>query len=360
MSSTLDSINNKIILRFNKLDEILSTYLSYKIDENDELLINKNKEELIELQNNYIANTINIIKEYYQLLDYNKKKELHNKYVMTFHSLNITGRLKRIYNFCVKLRKKYELENVSINDMFREYDYLFIDESYDDKGAKSCPKCKIPYEIEEKSCEFICRPCGVIQKMDGVVFEDEQFFYQEGQRTKHGKYDTFKHAKLWTDRIQAKENTEIPEECINQIKRCVRQDNIWIDRISCELIRTYLKRLKLTQYNNHVPLIRRIITGKEPPQFSDKEINLLYMYFSMIIHVFNKIKEKPNCPYHPYFIYKIIEQILPETTNKEKLRKKEILSCIHLQSRETLIENDKMWFSICDHIPDFNKKATDY
>jgi hypothetical protein len=131
-----------------------------------------------------------------------------------------------------------------------------------------------------------------------------------------------------------------------------------VDRINCEVVRSYLKQLKVTHYNNHIPLIRKIITGQEPPQFTDHELRLLYMYFSKVIQIFNQIKgtTKSNCPYHPYFIYKIVEQLLKEP--RDKSRKREILSCIHLQSRETLIENDKTWFLICDHIPQFTKLAT--
>ena len=132
-----------------------------------------------------------------------------------------------------------------------------------------------------------------------------------------------------------------------------------MEQLTCEMIRTYLKELHLTIYNDHVPLIRKEITKNEPAQLTDHELKLIYVYFGRVIQIFNKIKttNKPNCPYHPYFIYKIIEQLL----NKQEFqsRKKEILSNIHLQSRETLIDNDLLWSLIVVHIPEFTYCPTE-
>jgi hypothetical protein len=197
--------------------------------------------------------------------------------------------------------------------------------------------------------------------MYGVVFEDEQFFYQEGQRTKHGKYDPAKHCKFWVDRIQARENIEDKKfrSAIKAVKACRKRDNIRLEQLTCEMIRSYLKELHLTAYNDHVPLIRKEITKREPSQLTDHELKLIYVYFGRVIQIFNKIKtsNKPNCPYHPYFIYKIIEQLLKKSEHSS--RRKEILSNIHLQSRETLIENDCLWSQIVPHIPEFNYVPTE-
>jgi hypothetical protein len=365
MTSTLDNIDNNINIKIDAIIKLIDFINIYFKENhlNSEIVeiknISKLYDEILNIKNNYTLETINIIKEFYQNEDEFVKKQLYNKFISIFHALNITGCIKRIYNYCNKIRKKHNLFGDEVQEIIKSYDYAYIEEIFEDVGSEMCKKCNILYQIDEKTSSFKCMSCGCTEKMYGVVFEDEQFFYQEGQRTKHGKYDPIKHAKFWTDRIQAKEITDIPERIINKIKRCIRADQLWIDQVSCETIRYYLKQQKITQYNNHIPLIRKIITGKEPPQFSDYEIRLLYMYFGTVIQIFNKIKgiEKSNCPYHPYFIYKIIEQIL--ITSKDYKRKNDILSCIHLQSRDTLIENDKIWFVICDHIPEFTKIATD-
>jgi hypothetical protein len=124
-------------------------------------------------------------------------------------------------------------------------------------------------------------------------------------------------------------------------------------------IRRYLRQTHNSKYNEHVPLIRKLITGFTPPQLSEYEMQLIHIYFDKVIRVFDEIKpkNKTNCPYHPYFIYKIIEQIITKKT--DKVRKAKILACIHLQSRETLICNDLIWGPICDRISEFEYIPTD-
>lgn len=363
MSSTLDNTHTNILSRIDAVEELLNIYAEYDLDSNDSLQVATFIDLCPELQQNYIMATVNIISQYCQLGSVDnadqQRKSLFNQYVKAYHSINIIGDLKRIFTFCKRIDKIYKITDVGISDAIKKYEYAPVEEVYDDRNPDICPICKTSYEIDEKTSEFACKGCGKTEKMYGVVFEDEQFFYQEGQRTKHGKYDPTKHCRFWIERIQAKENTEIPINVINKIKKCILRDKLFIDRVTCGSIRGYLKQLKLTKYNNHIPLIVKIITGNEPPQFTDHELRLIYMYFSRVIQIFNRIKpsEKANCPYHPFFIYKIVEQLLNKPSDAK--RKSEILSCIHLQSRDTLIENDKLWFAICAYIPEFTKIATE-
>ena len=67
--------------------------------------------------------------------------------------------------------------------------------------------------------------------------------------------------------------------------------------------------------------------------------------FSEILKAPKVDNNKTNTIYYPYIIYKILEAIL-SSGNRKYL----ILECIHLQSRETLIVNDKIWEKICKYI----------
>ena len=215
-------------------------------------------------------------------------------------------------------------------------------------------------DIDPIASTLICKNCGVIKELYGTVFEDEQFYYQEGQRTKHGTYDPSKHCRFWVERIQARETTEIPESVVFAVKKCITRDKIKNKHhINCTQIRKYLRQTHNSKYNEHVPLIRKLITGITPPQLTDYEMQLIHIYFDKVIHIFEEIKppKKTNCPYHPYFIYKIIEQII--NNESDRIRKLKILACIHLQSRETLICNDVIWSPICDRISEFTYIPTD-
>lgn len=361
MTSTLDNTHNNIMIQIDTLDEIINWYKSKTLEPQHFSECQNSSDSLEDIRQTYLMTTINMVKDYGLTMNVEQRKHIYNNYVKAFHSANTIGSLKRIYNFCKKLDKIYKFtptrKNTDLAEMYKKFDFAVVDERYDDKTSDVCKFCNIVYEIEEDTSHYICGSCGYIEKMHGAVFEDEQFFYQEGQRTKHCKYDPSKHCKFWVDRIQAKENTEIPEQVIQDIKKCMRRDKLWIDNLNCETIRKYLKQLKQTTFNIHVPLIKKIITGVEPPQFTDYETKLIFLYFGMVTQIFNKIKpsNKSNSLYLPYFIYKIVEHILQKSNPS---RKTEILSCIHLQSRETLIENDKLWFSICEHIPEFNQTPT--
>ena len=95
-------------------------------------------------------------------------------------------------------------------------------------------------------------------------------------------------------------------------------------------------------------MIKKVITEKEPSILTEHECRRVYIIFSRVVQIYNRIKpdNKPNCPYHPYFIYKIIEQLLKDPIDAQ--RRTEILQSIHLQSRDTLIDNDNIWKPICD------------
>lgn len=359
MSSTVENISANIDSQVNVLGKLLDIVSGYDLELSDEKMIEKTKEDFDNLVETYNTSTTEILKDYYQSTTDSTKKVLHNKFIKAYRACNLVGTLKRLFNNLTKLRKVYEFDDQNIAILIHQFNSTIIDETCENVSSDICPTCNLVYDIEEKTAEFTCKNCGHIEKMYGVVFEDEQFFFQEGQRTKHGKYDPIKHAKFWLDRIQAKESTDIPESVINSVKRCIRRDQLWKHDVTCEVVRSYLKQTKNTEYNNHVALIRKIITGIEPDQLTEHEVRLTYMYFGVSIQVFEKIKDqnKSNCPYHPFFIYKIIEQVLKKSS--DSVRRRSILSCIHLQSRDTLIENDKLWFEICDYIPDFVKVATD-
>lgn len=246
------------------------------------------------------------------------------------------------------LKKIYQLIN-----QFKKTKLIY---SIDEIEYDLC-SCGNKMIIQSNTSELLCTKCGAIHTLIGSVFEDSQFYNQEGNRYLHGTYDPNRHCKFWIDRIQAKENTIIEESIINKIKLCIKKDKIEnLKNISIEQFRIYLKQCKLSKLNDHIPLIKKIITGYIPPQLTHKELHLLFNYFDKATKIYNQIKpkEKSNSLYYPFLIWKILDLIIE---NQQK--KKELLACIHLQSYETLIDNDKIWYQICKHNDKFIYKPTD-
>lgn len=359
MTSTVDTISSNINTKFSKILEILDIYNSYKLKDDDDIYIINSIKCIKDLYENYILSTVDILSDYYSSTDEKKKTCLRNDYVKLLYSGKYISELNRVFSVLSYYKNIiYKFNDTQLIAAFQDYDKIHVDESFSPIQSDICTECNIAYDVEEKTSEYNCKNCGKIEKISGVVFEDDQFFYQEGQRTKHSKYDPIKHAKCWLDRIQAKCTTEIPKELLDGIRKCIIRDKIWVKKITCDNIRGYLKQLKQTSYNVNIPLIRRLITGIEPPQLTDTETRLVYMHFSNIVQIYNTIKSDPNCPYHPFFLYKILEQILKGKKHEE--RRKLILECIHLQERNTLIENDNLWYEICNYIPEFKKIPTNY
>ncbi len=358
MASTLENINSNILSKISELRKILDMYMFCEFPPKIIISIKKISSDLDDVENTYEIGSISTLTDYYKQQDVESKDAHYRTFMNFILSENILNRLKNLFDLCKNIQRKFVIQSDEIKHAFHAYEILPVTLKSGDVSNNIC-SCGEPYSIESKTSEYICKECGNTEKLYGVVFEDEQFFYQEGQRTKHGKYDPTKHCDIWIDRIQAKENVSIPVKVINGIKRCIKRDSIYLSDLNCPMIRQYLKALKYTMYNNHVPHILYMITGQMPEQLTDSELQLLRFYFSLTIQIYNRIKpdNKLNCLYYPFFIYKIIEQLLKDVSHV--YRRRNILSCIHLQARDTLIESDNTWKMICSEIPEFDYIPTE-
>jgi len=381
MSGTIETTNNNINIKINSILEIIKILKQTNIKVNKKII-----KDIDEIKEEYEMGTINILSEYFLLsssgvnnvLDdniiINEKTAHFNKYQNFIKKENFITKLDRLI-ISVKTNMKILEDALDLNqsssddnpihlmqEMYKHlknYNNSTINKNVKETIYEIC-SCSEKMFIDSVSSTLICKKCGITKKLYGTVFEDDQFYFQEGQRTKHGTYDPSKHCRFWVERIQARETTDIPESVINSIKTCIINNKIKnINQISCNQIRKYLRQTHNSKYNEHIPLIRKLITGVAPPQLTEHEMQLINIYFDKVIRIFDEIKppEKTNCPYHPYFIYKIIEQILNK--DSDRIRKQQILNCIHLQSRDTLVDNDRIFKPICKRIKNFKYIPTD-
>ena len=194
------------------------------------------------------------------------------------------------------------------------------------------------------SYELVCQTCGYVKYVK-LTLNDSIYINNYQDIHKSSGYDPGRHCRFWVSRIQARERIEIPNKVLNQLNLHIFKNRIRdVREITCIKIRTFLKELKLTEYNDNIPTIRKLLTGITPPELKDAELRQLYSLFNSAVRSFetHRPPKKSNTPYYPYFIYKILDITLSQGT-----RKKKILECIHLQSRNTLINNDKIWELIC-------------
>ncbi len=199
-------------------------------------------------------------------------------------------------------------------------------------------------EVSELHCPNAM--CGKIRMIIGAVFRDDQYYPQDGQKSKHGGYDTSRHYRFWIERIQGTENKTFDPEHLDRIEYVLNRDCYDRRTLNCEHIRVVLKDSKvgLTSLNDHATLLVITFGGPPPPKLNFQENRLIAIRFNKTMRLYDiVVPGGGNKPYYPYFIYKIIEYEF--RNNPEKLR---LLDYIHLQSSETVIKNDKIFEQICE------------
>lgn len=218
-------------------------------------------------------------------------------------------------------------------------------------------ECGSTMHIISGSSEMVCNSCGFSYELKGTVFSDDQFYAQEGIRWKAAGYEPSKHCKAWLERIQARETNTITDQQIRKIEACIKRDGITNKkRLSIEQLRRYLKDTGLTELNEHVALIKRLITGVAPPQLTFAETQDITNSFSKAVKAYNIIRpsNKSNLLFYPFILYKLIDLHVAEY-----YKRKSLLSFIHLQGTQTLIQNDQIWGTICKIVHELKYRPTD-
>lgn len=412
--TTIENIHSIIETKIDLAEASFNILMSNLINTEDSLFeynlssIKKMKKNLDDHVDEYLINSANYLYNYKMLADENNSSDFICKYISNVRpgmlSMSVISELIHIFRSNEYIYKSIKtpgsIDNRSqkrkIYDTYKGYvrnsnvldclnlfmvDLMWFNEVYSkcdsfrllsDRYSKTYlslgKTSEIMYDVcdcgnkmvvQSSTSELLCFKCGHTINLIGSVTEEAQLFAQEGNRVSHGSYDPARHCKFWIERIQAKENTIIPQEHIDKIKKSIYKDypdSGSYKNITVKQFRSYLKQNNLSKLNDHIPLIKKIITGHVPPQLSFKEHQLLFIYFDKAARTYDKIKpvNKKNSLYYPFLIYKILELIIDNKEKKEKL-----LNCIHLQSYETLIDNDRIWFDICQQNTCFKYMATD-
>jgi hypothetical protein len=91
-------------------------------------------------------------------------------------------------------------------------------------------------------------------------------------------YDPDQHLKTWLKRFQAKENDTIPPWVIDLLIEEVKQREMTLDTITHEEIKKILEAHRLYEYLVHIPLVFKILTGKESIHLNQEQEEKLFIY----------------------------------------------------------------------------------
>ncbi len=293
---------------------------------------------LDELEDRYKLDTIDIILRFYQVGDANGQLEAeYYRKVSTggfFGALDVIIFIAR--NIAVTLDDPVFMSRADMIASISLTQPLEIT-AYD---LCTCGKTMI---VLADTSELRCETCGIGKPIVGAVFSDEQFFPQDGQRSKHGDYVPARHGKFWIERILGEESTDSIIDHIPAITAVIKRDKYCRNEIKCEVMRKVFKELKLTQLNDHATSCIKMVGGAPPPVFTRAEKKLVEVKLNKIMDLYPIVcPDEKNKPYYPYFIYKIFEWTF--RGDSEKLR---VLDYIHVQSPPTVMKNDLNYAKIC-------------
>lgn len=230
-----------------------------------------------------------------------------------------------------------------------------------------CADCGEQMSVSSETSELTCMKCGKVRELIGTVFDDSQFYNQEGQKAKSGSFNPNRHFHYWMNHILAREPEDelaIKEDSedgckklLEDLRNITRRDNKILRLLTVDDIRSMLRELDLTRLNKNIPKIMRMLTGVGPPPLPEEICQRVEKLFSRAIEIGERIRppSRMNRNYYPYYIYKILDAILPA----DDLKHRRVLYYIYMQGQDTLDKNDREWAEICEELPEITWVRTD-
>jgi len=202
-----------------------------------------------------------------------------------------------------------------------------------------CEKCDKEMVFSINEAQFYCEGCG---HQEFVLIDSDKPSYKDPPReVTYYAYKRINHFNEWLAQFQAKESTEIPEEVFEAIMEELKKERISnTESIKPAKIREILKKLKHTNFYEHVPYILNRINGKTAPVMSREVEEKLRFMFKEIQSSFVKHcpKNRSNFLSYSYVLYKFCEL----------LELDDYLQCFPLlKNRDKLYNQDKIWQLIC-------------
>lgn len=273
----------------------------------------------------------------------NNEKENNLRYKNSLISDGVFSSLSSIFEKIFGIVSISKIKNKKIQSELKK---MRLGEFHKESNDQICKFCNIKMTINKELSEVVCKICGNIEPVI-CIFSDDSQRNQEGRKSKVNH-----HYNYWIKHIMAREDIEeiggVDElkKITNMLIQIMDRDNITIKGLNIEDIRVMLKEIKRTDLNKNIPFIFKSITGICPPELSEKISTDLENMFVEIVEAKSQSSDTPCGKrfgnYYPYYIYKILELIIPE---KHQCRK--ILFYIHFQDIKTIEKCDSEWKKIC-------------
>src|SRR3990167_5531968 len=288
-------------------------YTEYNLYECDK---KKKEEELVLLKEKYDAllkeleieykKIISIdddsFKKYYCLVNekdlLGRKIEEYTNFIKDTHYYIKNGNVLNTY-FSNMYTSKPNLNKVDLlNQYLLNNDKHYIGTTEQDKTDIFCTKCNVERIINGKNSLYICPECG--EEVYSINVSFLQSYKDPPQEHIHFSYERVKHCKDHIARIQAKENTKIPQIiCDIILYEFAKERKTNLAELNVTLVQKYLKKYKAYKFNKYCNNARQIINKLNgikqiniPKEIEDDLLNM----FIQIDSIFDKIcpKDRSN------------------------------------------------------------------
>ena len=210
--------------------------------------------------------------------------------------------------------------------------------SFDDPYG-TCDVCESEMTFSANEALFFCPSCG---HQEFVLIDSDKPSYKDPPReVTYYAYKRINHFNELLAQFQAKESTDIPEDVFQAILEELKKERITnTEHLKPTKIREILKKLKCTNFYEHVPYILNRINGNKAPVMTREVEEKLRFMFKEIQSSFIKHcpKNRSNFLSYSYVLYKFCEL----------LELDDYLQCFPLlKNRDKLYNQDKIWQQIC-------------
>lgn len=316
--------NNKIKSLINERNNI--EYLENKIIECNEIL-NNNESSSIDHFNAYQSKLkserlVNELKKYTKTINY--------------------------FNNVLDILKEYNTTNDKMS-CYNDYSKLF--ETKIDT-IDNCANCGTAFDYTTMvlNSSIICPSCGMETPV--IQFNDAK----SSNEISINKY-SYKRVVHFLDkirRLQACENTKIPQEIYNSIKLECKKEHINVSDITIDKIRMYLAKYRYTKYYDNAYQIYKHLTNKTILNNSENIEVQLVNKFTQVEEVYDSeilinSKNRTNFINYKYILYKLCQllnyneylEYIQLSKNKSKLQQldsiwKQIVNILHWEYIPTI------------------------
>lgn len=278
---------------------------------------------------NDIENETELNEYLFNLMDFLKEEESKEK-------ISTKNKEEGIHKF-ISLGSETNMGTIYDNYMQKCYGYK---KNNNFKSSFICQLCNSTTINSGSEGLTICYTCGNTEKLN-LSMTPEWNSFENHDFIKPFSYKRSNHFKEWINQIQGREGTNIPNDILIALMSEIKKERLYDKKlITYDKIKSYLKKLKLSKYYEHIPNIIHKLTG-------NRQLIISVDLEKTLVNMFSKVQEpfQKHCPInrknflsYSYTLYKFF-QIL----NMEEY----LVYFPLLKSREKLFEQEDIWKKIC-------------